>query len=58
MKSAGFKFFANVMGGNYIFCCSSHISFKPSNHLKHFLLQFCAKYFKAKLRNQAKQSWF
>ena len=54
VKSTGFKFFTKVMGGDYIYCCSSHISFKPSSHLNHFILRFCAKYFEVKLRNQAK----
>ena len=25
MKSNDFKFFAKIIGGNYVFCCSSHI---------------------------------
>ena len=33
LKSTGFKFFAKIMGGNYVFCCSSHISFNPTSHL-------------------------
>ena len=44
LKSTGFKFFAKIMGGNYVFCCSSHISFNPTSHLKqtcNFQLQVC-----------------
>ena len=32
--SSGFNFFAEIMGGNYIFCCSSRISFNSIRYLK------------------------
>ena len=32
--STGFNIFAKIMGGNYVYCCSSHISFNPLSHLK------------------------
>ena len=25
LKTIGFRFFAQIMGGNYVFCCSRHI---------------------------------
>ena len=34
LKNTGFKFFAKTMGGNYVFCCSSQISFNPTSHFK------------------------
>ena len=37
LKSTGFKLFAKIMGGNYVFYCSSRISFNPTSHLKHIL---------------------
>ena len=43
LKSTGFKFFAKIIGENYVFCCSSHISFNPSSHLKNFAI-FIAKH--------------
>ena len=33
LKSTGFNFFAKIIGGNYFFCCSSHIIFNPTSHL-------------------------
>ena len=33
LKSTGSKFSAKIIGGNYVFCCSSHISFNPTSHL-------------------------
>ena len=33
LKSTDFKFSAKIIGGNYVFCCSSHISFNPTSHL-------------------------
>ena len=37
LQSIGFKFFAKIMKGSYVFCCSSCISFNPTSHLN---LQF------------------
>ena len=34
LKSAALKFFAKIIGENYVFCWSSHISFNPASHLK------------------------
>ena len=34
LKSSGFNFFAEIMGGNYAFCCLSCISYNPTSHLK------------------------
>ena len=34
LKSAGFKPFAKIMGGNSIFCYLSCINFNPTSHLK------------------------
>ena len=28
------KFFGKIIGGNYVFCCSSGISFNPTSQLK------------------------
>ena len=33
LKSTGFNFFAKIMGRNYVFCCSSQISFSHTNQL-------------------------
>ena len=33
LQSTGFKFFAKIMTGSCIFCCSSCISFNPASHL-------------------------
>ena len=35
LKSTGFNFFAKTMRGNYVFCCSSYISFNPTSHLNY-----------------------
>ena len=35
MQSIDFNFFGKTFGGNYVFCCSSHINFSPTSHLKH-----------------------
>ena len=37
LKSTDFNFFVKIMGGNYVFCCSSHISFNPTSHLKEII---------------------
>ena len=34
LTSTGFNFFAKIMGGNYVFCCSVHISFNPTSQIK------------------------
>ena len=33
LKSADFNFFAKIMRGNYVFCCSSLISLNPTSLL-------------------------
>ena len=33
LRSISFKFFAKIKRGNYVFCCSSRISFTPRSHL-------------------------
>ena len=33
LKSTGFKVFPKIIGGNYVFCCSSCISFNPTSQL-------------------------
>ena len=33
LKSTGFNFFVKIMGRNYVFCCSSQISFSHTNQL-------------------------
>ena len=35
LRSTDFDFFAKIIGGNYVFGCSSHISFNPTSHLKY-----------------------
>ena len=30
----GYWFFAKIMKGSYVFCCSNHISFNSTSHLK------------------------
>ena len=37
LQSIGFKFFAKVIKGSCVFCCSSCISFNPTNHLNKLL---------------------
>ena len=44
LKRSGFDFFAKMIGEKYVFCCSDHISFKPTIHLK--LKSFENKVFK------------
>ena len=34
LQSIGFKFFAKIMKGSCVFCCSSCISFNSTSHLK------------------------
>ena len=34
LKSTCFKLFAEIIGENYVFCCSVRISFNPTSHLK------------------------
>ena len=34
LQGIGFKFFANIIRGSYVFCCSSCISFNPTSHFK------------------------
>ena len=38
LQSAGFKFFAEIMRGSCVFCCSSCISFNTRSHLKCYLI--------------------
>ena len=33
LQSIGFKFFAKIMKGSCVFCCSSCVSFNPTSHL-------------------------
>ena len=37
LQSIGFKFFAKVIKGSCVFCCSSCISFNPTSHLNKLL---------------------
>ena len=37
LKSTGFNVFAKIMGGNYVFCSSSHISFDPTSPFSPFV---------------------
>ena len=34
LKNTGFKSFDKIMKRNYVFCCSSCISFNPTSHFK------------------------
>ena len=34
LQSIGFKFFAKIMKGSCVFCCSNCISFNHTSHLK------------------------
>ena len=38
LQSIDFKFFAKIMRGSCVFCCSSCISFNPRSHLKSYLI--------------------
>ena len=44
LARTGLDFFAKIIGEKYVFCCSAHISFKPTIHLK--LKSFENKVFK------------
>ena len=37
LKSTGFKCFAKIMGVNFVFCCSSRISFNPSSYFNVYI---------------------
>ena len=42
LQSIGFTFFAKIMKGSWVFCCSSSISFNPPSHVN---IHFFAKTF-------------
>ena len=54
LQSIGFRFFAKIMRGSCVFCCSSCISFNLTSYLKHFfvVVVFC------KLINGNVFEWF
>ena len=46
LKSTGFKCFAKIIGGSYVFRCSSCISIKPTTHLNSQKLENADKIFR------------
>ena len=57
LKSTGFNFFAKTMRGNYVFCCSSYISFNPTSHLNYMRYKKCFFLKKTAYRLLAFFSW-
>ena len=46
LQSIGFKFFAKIMKGSCVFCCSSCINFKPTSYLKvKIYIYICSEYY-------------
>ena len=54
LQSIFLKFFAKKMKGNCIFCCSSCISFNPTNHPKSFKKTFNSKH-RARLKIESQR---
>ena len=50
LQSTGFKFFAKIMWESCVFCCSSCISFSPTNHLDSLENENKIKYFDVRER--------
>ena len=46
LQSIGFNFFAKIMRGSCVFCCSSCISFNPTSHLNKLCLYMNSRYWR------------